>query len=189
MNTVISLLLKAIDSLKSIDSAIDKRSFLKDIVRVFVREDALKAAQSAIEKQTSPATTPTTSNKDSPDLNSGNSPHDFVNLSDEDESSDDEEKVSVVPARPDSAAKTCTLKQEGGTDGGSISFVNGGLRMGTVKVSYGSRNKLKAQLRSRAVDGSCARLASKVGVTSSQDLTDVLAYAEAARLLTDMKTV
>lgn len=146
---------------------------LRDIVKVFVREDALAAAEMAVKASPSPS--------DSTILQSApkgkGEEEAFVNLSDDEDdgSSDDESDVAIA------AAATRTASNVGKQVGASATVSNGGLHMGFVKPLFGNRNRLKAQLMMRANDNSAARLATKVGVASSQDLTDVLGYTESVR--------
>lgn len=146
----------AIDSLRNMDKSIDNQAMLRDIVKVFVREDALAAANSAV------------INDEFQEQKNA----DFVNLSDEDgddsDGSDVENDGLIAPTAAPPLKST-------------VAFLNGGLRMGMVKPLFGNRSRLKAELMSRAQDHSAARLATKVGVSSSEDLTRVLGYTESVR--------
>ena len=147
------------ESLKCMEMSNEKKSLLKDIVKVFVREDVLHVAEQVVNTSSVVAD------------ESG-----FINLSD-DESSDDGESSddnecdveNVQSVQQEKSDQTLALN------------AYGGLKMGIVKPLYGSRNQMKAELMSRAHHGSASRLASKVGVSSSKELVRVLGYAEAAR--------
>ena len=152
----------AIDSLKCIDAALERRSMLKDIVRVFVKEDVITTAETAVKS----------SSVDQDEIELKDE-EEYVNLSSDDDSSSDEQECPAQ-SRPSPAAAHRPAH----------TFVNGGLRMGVVSAPHGLRRRLRAELMTKAADNSAARLAHKVGVATSQDLTDVLGYAESVRYAT-----
>jgi hypothetical protein len=167
----------ALSALQSVNSAVEKRGMLKDIVKVFVREDVLASAELALTSKPDPCTAGlSTGAAASEETETGG----FVDLSG-DESSDDDSVQDVPLLKSTTTTSTTITSATTSASGLSRAFANGGLRMGSVRPLYGIRNRLKAELQSRANDNSASRLAVKVGVASSQDLTDVLGYAEAVR--------
>lgn len=156
----------AINSLKSIDATLERRSMLKDIVRVFMKDDVISVAETAVK----------TSAMDAHGGKAKNAEEEYINLSSDDDSSSDEE----AEIRPSPKLSPPAAQRPAHT------FVNGGMRMGMVNAPHGIRRRLRAELMTKAADNSAARLATKVGVATSQDLTDVLGYAESVRYATSV---
>jgi hypothetical protein len=154
-----------IGSLKALrPTLIDKGSKLMQIVKVLADDAALKTAETMLTKA---------DGSSDDESKSGVGDDSVVELSDEDD--EDDERGPEVEEKVETAKDPAPEKK-------SIDIIAAGaLRVGQVKTVTGIRARLKAELRSRALEESCSRLAEKKGLSSSEELTAVLGYTEVIR--------